>query len=341
MRFLTFPAPFLLGLALTAATAVAQCPDEPTLQHWTGGGSVVCPCFAVGEQAGAVFNAPAAHYPIEILRVGFGWGSQFGGAATTLEQSIHIYNGALPNPGAPQYTLNGPQMTDGFINEFNLEAFPGNRIINSGAFTVTLEFANANAGQVFSASLINDGNGCQPGKNVVFAIPGGWSDACTLGVSGDWQVHVVYRRVNCGPGNIGTNYCLSAVPNSSGNAAGMLASGSEMTADNDVTLQAVNLPINQFGYFLTSQTPFFLANPGGSQGNLCLGGNLGRYNAGNQIRFSGALGEFDLQLDLTDMPTNPHQGVFVGQTWNFQAWYRDQNPSNASNFTDGIAITFQ
>ncbi|MFT4647930.1 MAG: hypothetical protein ACI87O_001582 [Planctomycetota bacterium] len=341
MRLTKLPAHILLGLALSTTAAIAQCPDEPTLQHWTGGGNATCPCFAAGEEAGAIFSAPAAHYPIEILRVGFGWGSQFGGSPDKLEQAIKIYSGSLPNPGVAQYSLAGPVLSDGFINEFDLQLYPGNRIINSGPFTVTLEFANANAGQFFEPSMVNDANGCQSGKNVVKAIPGGWSDACALGVTGDWQVHVIYRQVNCGSGTIGTNYCLPAVPNSSGSAAGMLATGTELVADNDVTLEAVNLPPSQFGYFLTSQTPYFLAGPGSSQGNLCLGGNLGRYNALSDIRFSSATGEFSLQLDLTDMPTNPHQAVFVGQTWNFQAWFRDQNPSSTSNFTDGLAITFQ
>jgi hypothetical protein len=303
-------------------------------------GGATCPCFVVGEEAGAVFSAPAAHYPIEIIRIGIGWGSQFANAPDSLEQAIKIYPGALPNPGVAQYSLAGPVLTDGAINEFDLQVYPGNRIINSGPFTVTLEFANANAGQFFSPSMSYDTNGCNPGKNVIKAIPGGWTDACSAGLGGDWQVHVVYRQVNCGPGNIGTNYCLPATPNSSGLEASILATGSTTAADNDVTLQAVNLPINQFGYFLTSQTPYFLANPGNSQGNLCLGGNLGRYNALNHIRYSGPTGEFSLQLDLTDMPTNPHQAVFFGQTWNFQAWFRDQNPTDTSNFTEGLAISF-
>ncbi len=340
MRLLSLPTLLLLSSALSASTALAQCPDEPTLEHWTGSGAIVCPCFVAGEEAGAIFTAPAAHYPIEILRVGFGWGSQFGGGPTVLEQAIHIYPGTLPNPGAPQYSLNGPTLSDGFINEFDLEAYPGNRIVASGPFTVTLEFANSNAGQIFDPSFVNDGNGCQPGKNVVKAIPGGWIDACALGVTGDWQVHVIYRRVNCGSGSIGTNYCLNAVPNSSGMAAGILATGTETVTDNDVTLQAVNLPLNQFGYFLTSQTQYFLATPAGSQGNLCIGGNLGRYNQANAVGFSGTIGEINHQINLTDMPTNPHQAVYAGQTWNFQAWFRDLNPGSTSNFTDGLAITF-
>src|SRR5262245_63721763 len=62
------------------------------LSDWS---SDVCssdlPCFAPGEQAGVVFTAPAAHYPLEILRVGIAWGSQSGGAPSSLEQAIHIY----------------------------------------------------------------------------------------------------------------------------------------------------------------------------------------------------------------------------------------------------------
>jgi hypothetical protein len=33
--------------------------------------------------------------------------------------------------------------------------------------------------------------------------------------------------------------------------------------------------------------------------------------------------------------------ILPGETWNFQAWYRDLNPGTTSNFTDGISITFQ
>ena len=76
------------ALFLTSATAAAQCPEEPALQHFTGSGSIVCPCFGVGEEAGAVFTIPAEHYPIEVLRVGIGWGSLYGGNIPQSEQAI-------------------------------------------------------------------------------------------------------------------------------------------------------------------------------------------------------------------------------------------------------------
>jgi len=191
--------------------AAQTCPEEPPLQNYVGAGQVVCPCFAVGEEAGAILNAPSAHYPIEILRIGIAWGSLIGGSPPQLEEAIHIYGAGLPNPGTPIFSLPGPQLNDGFINQFNLEPLPGEIVVNSGPFAVTLEFANPNAGDPFAPSMVHDGNGCQPGKNVVFAIPGGWLDGCSLGLTGDWVVFAVYRRVNCATG-VGEEYVAHAGP---------------------------------------------------------------------------------------------------------------------------------
>jgi len=182
-----------LSLASQAVLS-AQCPEEAPLANYTGAGSVTCPCFVAGEEAGAVFDLPASDFPIEILRVRIGWGSQFGGAPQSLESAIHIYPAGLPNPGVPQFSIAGPVLNDGFINEFDLTGLPGDRLITGGPFTVTLEYLNANALDFFAPSTVHDGNGCMPGKNVVFAIPGGWNDACALGVTGDWLFEVIYRK---------------------------------------------------------------------------------------------------------------------------------------------------
>jgi hypothetical protein len=191
---------FAAMLALGPVPAAGECPEEPPLQNYTGAGTVVCPCFVAGEEAGAVLTAPAEHYPIEILRVGIGWGSYYGGTGNSLEQAIHIYDAGLPDPGSPIFSLEGPQLTDGYINQFDLEPLPGEITIDSGAFTITLEFMNDNAGDFYAPSMIHDGNGCQAGKNVVYAIPGGWYSACALGITGDWIVYAVYRQVNCESG---------------------------------------------------------------------------------------------------------------------------------------------
>lgn len=194
MRILRATAPVAAAL-LIATRAHAQCPELGPFKYYSGAGTVSCPCFVHSEQAGTVFTLPASEYPIEILKVGVGWGSQFGGSGQTLEEAIHIYAGGLPNPGTPIFSLIGPQLTDGAINEFNLGILPGEIRIESGPFTVTLEFFNTNAGDPFSPSVVHDGNGCQGGKNVVFAVPGGWSNACALGVTGDWVFYVKYRSL--------------------------------------------------------------------------------------------------------------------------------------------------
>lgn len=145
-----------------------------------------------------------------------------------------------------------------------------------------------------------------------------------------------------GPATIGTSYC-SAVPNSTGAAAAIGATGSEAVANNDVTLTCTDLPANAFGYFLTGTARAFVMGPGGSQGDLCIGGSIGRFNraAFNEIQNSGAAGQFSIMIDLTNIPTAMGPVALVpGDTRTFQCWYRDANPIVTSNFSDGVEITF-
>ena len=98
-----------------------------------------------------------------------------------------------------------------------------------------------------------------------------------------------------------------------------------------------------FGFFLTSTTQGLVMNPGGSQGNLCLSGAIGRYVGAGQIQNSGAAGGFQLAIDLTQHPTPAGLvQVTAGQTWNFTCWHRDAIGGVAtSNFTDGLSLVFQ
>lgn len=146
---------------------------------------------------------------------------------------------------------------------------------------------------------------------------------------------------SAGNGPIGSNYC-TAVANSSGSAGTMSGSGSNVAASNNVTVTASNLPANQFGIFVTSLDQGFV--PGGngtSNGNICLGGVIGRYTAPSQILSTGAGGTFSLPIDLTAVPQgNGTVMVMSGQSWNYQAWHRD-GVGLGSNFTDGLEIMFQ
>ena len=110
-------------------------------------------------------------------------------------------------------------------------------------------------------------------------------------------------------GPIGTNECVAAI-NSTGSPAAMTAFGSTSVASNDVVIRAVQLPQNAAGYFLVSESGSFVPAPGGSQGNLCLGGQIGRY-AGN-VHHAGAAGEYAPAHDRAAIP-HPTGAVSVAE----------------------------
>jgi formylglycine-generating enzyme required for sulfatase activity len=144
---------------------------------------------------------------------------------------------------------------------------------------------------------------------------------------------------------VGTNYCTPAVANSTGAAGHISASGTSNLSQNNnrLSLAASDLPQGQFGIFMTSRTQGLVVNLGGSFGNMCLGGVIGRYRGSGQVLNTGAAGSFHLSVDLS---STPEGGTFVqvaaGESWNFQAWYRDAGPTGqaSSNFTDGLQVLF-
>jgi hypothetical protein len=144
-----------------------------------------------------------------------------------------------------------------------------------------------------------------------------------------------------GAGGVGTSYC-AANNNSTGQTGRIGGSGSASVASNNLTLTADRLPNNAFGFFLTSTTQAFVANPAGSQGNLCLGGAIGRYVGPGQIMNTGGTGAFSLLLNLTQTPTPTGPvSVMPGQTRYFQSWHRDAVGGSAtSNFTNGLQVLF-
>lgn len=152
------------------------------------------------------------------------------------------------------------------------------------------------------------------------------------------QSLVDYLHVKWFASPVGDNYCGPAVLNSSGSAGALMGFGSTVAMDNDLTLVASNLPVQEFGYFLTSMDMGFVAAPMGSQGNLCLGGTIGRYVA--DVASSGPAGKLLSSLDLMDMPAPVQMMVGPGETWYFQCWHRDQNPGPTSNFTEGLRVVF-
>jgi len=144
------------------------------------------------------------------------------------------------------------------------------------------------------------------------------------------------------PSSVGQSYCGPAEVNSTGASAALTGFGSDVAADDDFTLMAADLPIGAFGLFLASRDQAFVPMAGGSAGNLCLGGAIGRYNRPGEINAADAQGALSLALDLADTPQpNATVSVMAGETWNFQCWYRDTVASGpTSNFTNGLSVDF-
>lgn len=139
------------------------------------------------------------------------------------------------------------------------------------------------------------------------------------------------------------SYCEPSIPNSTGSRALIFGEGTEVIAGNRFYLGAFLLPRDVYGYFISSLGQQNLPMGAGSQGTLCVGGG------GFPITYhQGTIGQapdFGLivtHLDLTQMnsPTG-FRSVLPGETWSFQCWYRDMNPTNTSNYTNAIAVRFE
>jgi len=81
-----------------------------------------------------------------------------------------------------------------------------------------------------------------------------------------------------------------------------------------------------------------LPNPGGA-GTLCLGQPL--------VRIPGSTRQADMQgnwivgFDLAAPPISAALPIVFGESWRFQAWYRDTNPSPTSNLSEAVEVEFR
>ncbi len=152
----------------------------------------------------------------------------------------------------------------------------------------------------------------------------------------DWDGNGVLD--SCSP----PNFCTALI-NSTGVPASIGAQGSPVVSEDSLTLTAWDLPLNQTGYFMASESQGYLPHFGGSAGILCLGAPIYRFSSpasGGAVLDSGDTGTVELTLDFGLLP----QGVTFdpGETWYFQLWYRDVDSSGpTSNTTDGLTVLFR
>jgi hypothetical protein len=210
----------LLGPSAGLAVEIVQKNDSTI----AGTPSTVADVFIPGE---TVASRLPASCDGDIVGVRVYWASQFGGAPAQLEDSITLFSDGFPTPGAPllnQGAVNAviplPTLIDGSMNEFRFLDPPTNAVplsvpVTAGqSFVIGLKLLNQSAGGgPFAPSVVYDQDGCQSLRNAVDVIPGGWNDACPLGVTGDWVIRAV---VDCQP---------SAVPAMGGPALALLLAG--------------------------------------------------------------------------------------------------------------------
>jgi hypothetical protein len=159
------------------------------------------------------------------------------------------------------------------------------------------------------------------------------------GLNNEKNGYLHMREVEVIADAVGVPFCSPGNPTSLGAPAEIRAFGSNVAGGNPLAIVATGLPSNSPGYFLCSRTTGS-AMPPASQGILCLGGNIGRNSV--PVLMSASQGRrFGRFVDTLAIPGNPPSAASAGQTWYFQAWFRDAVGGNAtSNFSDAVAILF-
>lgn len=133
----------------------------------------------------------------------------------------------------------------------------------------------------------------------------------------------------------GDAYCPGP-ENSTGTSATLTCTGNLDPTVGILTLWADDMPPGEVGLLLASPAQGFTPNPGGSLGDLCLGGPLARVTA----QLSDASGRARFATNPLAIPTHPTGAIQSGETWYFQAWYRDQWLGTTSNFTEALSVSF-
>lgn len=142
--------------------------------------------FAADERAAVWLTATCTG---NLTAVQVLWLSLAGGQPPVLGQGVRISQaGSFPTPGTTIVNLPGPQMIDGFYNEFPVPV-PIPMVVGA---TVVVDFQFLDPPSVVGPSVVTDIDGCQAGRNAILAIPpGSWFSSCALGLSGDFAIRGV------------------------------------------------------------------------------------------------------------------------------------------------------
>ncbi|MCP3916462.1 MAG: hypothetical protein GY711_12970 [bacterium] len=108
-------------------------------------------------------------------------------------------------------------------------------------------------------------------------------------------------------------------------------------------------PPANFGYFISGPNPGLYIVPPGSSGIICIGPPAFRYNSAalGQVFQFDPFGVSQAQVGggrsllPTDGSYAPVPAAMAGESRAFQAWFRDFNPAQTSNFSESKIVMFQ
>lgn len=165
--------------------------------------------------------------------------------------------------------------------------------------------------EVFADAVIQDAHVETPGLDADFALVARGTSTTT----GD----------PCLPARV---YCEGDANSVHPGGADIFISGSNSIAANDLLFVAASLPPVTFG--LVARSPLQASAPVGS-GTICITNPIIRM----EVVQADFLGQLLYPVDTS--AAAPGGPVAVGETWNYQIWYRD---GASSNFTDAVEVTW-
>jgi hypothetical protein len=219
-----------------------------------------------------------------------------------------------------------------------------------GLLLVSAPGADAAGLDLGSVHLLDSQTGAPLGEFTRFGLQDGDRFGTRLSASGARVLVGVPFASDAGAGSggahlfclmrdLGQPYCAPGNPNSTGLPALMGAYGADEVACGQFQLAASQLPPARPAMALASQTMGWVPFVNGGQGNLCLGGSIGRFRM--DVGYTDPDGTFFVPIELDNLPLPLPPRVVPGDTWYFQLWFRDKNPSPTSNLTTGLRVQFQ
>ena len=320
-RFLTS----VLALALCAAAKATDITLQNDNIAESGTASVsVQGGLVPGEIAVAVLSTTAGNYPITLKTLKVFVGKQSMSAPNSMTVQLYVWNqgaptagATTPNPGTALYTSPQLSFTAGAFNTWDVSA---SNIVLSGACLVGCKVVSSGhigtpPFDTYQPNNTSDKNGCQAGKNWIWAKSGAnfsWASLCGFGATGDWVIHA----------DASISQALGQFTDLGASLAGSFApamSGSGSLADGGAFNIAINgLPPSQVGYLFVGFNPLFADFKGGSLGPapdllLTLPTGAGSINLPGGMPV-GAPGNFSFYMQMWTPDAGAPQGADATNT---------------------------